>query len=42
MAEYDDNYKPICVKAAQIDGEILKADTWYELKDGEFVEVEYD
>jgi hypothetical protein len=27
---------PICVKSAQIDGETLKADTWYVLKDGEF------
>lgn len=40
MAEYDDAHKPMCVKAAQIDGEILKADTWYELKGGEFVDVE--
>ena len=28
------------VKAAKIDGEKLKADTWYGLKDGSFVEVE--
>lgn len=27
-------------KAAQIDGEILKPDTWYALKDGEFAEVD--
>jgi hypothetical protein len=27
------------MKAAQIDGEKIKADTWYMLKDGEFVEV---
>ena len=27
-------------KTAQIDGETLKPDTWYTLKDGEFVEVE--
>ena len=27
-------------KAGVIDGETLKADTWYTLKDGEFVEVE--
>jgi len=41
--EYDDKksrYIPICVKSAQIDGEVLKPDTWYELKDGEFTEVE--
>ena len=30
---------PICVKSAQIDGENLKADTWYKLSGGEFVEV---
>ena len=33
-------YIPVCVKAAQIDGEALKADTYYALKNGEFVEVE--
>lgn len=30
---------PVCVKSAQIDGKIIKADTWYKLTDGEFVEV---
>ena len=30
---------PVCVKSAQIDGEIIKADTWYKLSGGEFVEV---
>ena len=35
-----ERYVPICVKSAIVDGEILKADTWYMLKDGEFVEVE--
>lgn len=30
---------PVCVKSAQINGEIIKADTWYKLADGEFVEV---
>ena len=29
-----------CVKAAAVDGERIKADTWYMLKDGEFVEVD--
>ena len=28
-----------CVKAAAVDGERIKADTWYMLKDGEFVET---
>jgi hypothetical protein len=35
-----ERYAPICVKSAQIDGEILKEDTWYELIDGEFTEKE--
>ena len=30
---------PICVKAEIVDGERIKADTWYMLKDGEFAEV---
>ncbi len=40
--EYDDNsnYIPIAVKAAIVDGVRIKADTWYRLKNGEFVEVE--
>ena len=29
-----------CVKAVAVDGENIKADTWYMLKDGEFVEVQ--
>ena len=33
-------YPLIAVKAAIIDGVALKPDTWYTLKDGEFVEVE--
>lgn len=39
---YDDDKQrriPVCVKSAQIDGKIIKADTWYKLADGEFVEV---
>ena len=30
---------PVCVKTAQVDGETIKPDTWYRLKNGEFVEV---
>jgi hypothetical protein len=40
--KYDEDkkrYVPLCVKSAQIDGEKLKEDVWYELKDGEFQEV---
>ena len=33
-------YPLLSIKAAIIDGETLKPDTWYTLKDGEFVEVE--
>ena len=29
-----------CVKAAAVDGDKIKADTWYTLRDGEFVEVQ--
>ena len=36
---YDDDYNIVGFKAAQVDGEKIKADTWYELVDGEFVEV---
>jgi hypothetical protein len=30
----------VAVKAAIVDGEKIRADTWYQLKNGEFVEVE--
>ena len=33
-------YIPVRVKSAQIDGEIIKADTWYKLSGGEFIEVD--
>ena len=32
-------YIPICVKTEQVDGEIIKEDTFYMLQDGKFVEV---
>ena len=35
-----ETYPIIAVKAAIVDGETIKADTWYRLKNGEFVEVE--
>ena len=34
-----DDYSPVAVKAEIVDGERIKADTWYTLKNGEFVEV---
>ena len=30
---------PVCVKTEYVDGENIKADTWYQLQNGEFVEV---
>ena len=32
-------YVPVCVKTEYVDGNNIKADTWYQLKKGEFVEV---
>ena len=43
LAEWKNNYGvwvPICVKTEQVDGERIKADTFYKLVDGEFKEVE--
>ena len=40
--KYDDNlgkYIPVCVKSAQIDGEELKENTYYQLINGEFTEL---
>ena len=31
---------PVCVKTEYVDGENVKAYTWYQLKNGKFVEVE--
>ena len=46
LAEYGDwngeGYPCLCVKSAQIDGDTLKANTFYTLKNGEFVEVPDD
>ena len=30
---------PVCVKTEYVDGVNIKADTWYQLKNGEFVEI---
>ena len=45
LAEYKYNSEtnrtePIDVKAVNVDGEKIKADTWYKLENGEFVETE--
>lgn len=40
--EYSDEkgrFAPRCVKTEYVDGEKIKADTWYQLKNGEFEEV---
>jgi hypothetical protein len=40
--KFDENknrYVPICVKSIQVDGKKIKADTFYTLKNGKFVEV---
>lgn len=39
--DYNENYDsvPVCVKAEIVDGERIKADTWYVLEKGEFKEV---
>ena len=39
VEENDDNYDIAAWKAAVVDGEAIKADTWYTLKNGEFVEA---
>jgi hypothetical protein len=36
LAEYDSDRQVVCVKSAQIDGKVLKANTPYSLVDGEF------
>ena len=38
-AELDDNGNNIGIAAAIVDGETIKADTWYTVKNGKFVEV---
>lgn len=44
LTEWDENGAEIlCAKMERVDGEHIKADTWYILKDGEFKELEkYD
>ncbi len=38
-AEYSKKCELLAVKAAKVDGDTIKPDTWYKLKNGEFVEV---
>ena len=37
--ENQTNYEISAWKAVVVDGETIKADTWYKLENGEFVEV---
>ena len=39
-SEEKDRSVPRCVKTEYVDGEKIKPDTWYQLKNGEFVEVD--
>ena len=39
VEEYEHDYDILDWKCAVVDGEIIKSDTWYTLKNGEFVEV---
>ena len=38
-SEEKGHFVPVCVKTEYVDGEKIKEDTMYSLKDGEFVEV---
>ena len=40
LAEYDDEFKPVCVKTEYVDGERIKEDMFYCLVNGNFKEVE--
>ena len=40
--EIHDEWRRVDLKSAQVDGEKIKADTWYRLKNGEFVEDKND
>ena len=38
LTEYDNDGHMICAKMAKVDGAVIKENTWYTLKNGEFVE----
>ena len=40
LAELSDNNEIINMQTARVDGKKIKPDTWYQLKGGDFVEVE--
>ena len=39
LTEYDDDGHMICAKMAKVDGAVIKENTWYTLKNGEFAEA---
>ena len=39
LTEYDDDGNMLLAKMAKVDGVVIKKNTWYTLKNGEFVEV---
>ena len=39
LTEYDDSGNMLLAKMAKVDGAVIKENTWYTLKNGEFVEV---
>ena len=39
LTEYDSNLNLVCAKMAQVDGDQIKPNVWYILKNGEFVEA---
>ena len=39
LSDEKKHYVPVCVKTEYVDGENIKADTWYQLKNRKFVEV---
>ena len=40
LTEYDDSGNMLLAKMAKVDGDVIKENTWYTLKNGEFVEAE--
>jgi len=40
LTEYDDDGNMLLAKMAKVDGAVIKENTWYTLKNGEFVEAE--
>ena len=40
LAEYDGDFKVICVKTEYVDGVRIKGNTWYKLQNGAFKEVQ--